>query len=221
VQQESSSHFQKKLGTPQDPDGGLGVCCARPRDRSRQATEHRLSWFASISTANLLTSGPRRRRRKLPPKVDPSRVDSYAELSRIYADRAEWSSSKRFCSRFPSRSRMTWPVSQSGRATHGPELGSLLSRTIFPRLTSWLRSWRNEPPAAQAHWKHELGMPVHPGASLRFGILTHVRCWVAAVYWPPRGLVERRRGCQLYKIEHRLKGLLQLRDEDRHDVLGI
>jgi hypothetical protein len=140
--------FPKKLGTPQDPDGGLGVCCARPRDRSRQATEHRLSWFASISTANLLTSGPRRRRRKLPPKVDPSRVDSYAELSRIYADRAEWSSSKRFCSRFPSRSRMTWPVSQSGRATHGPELGSFLSRTVFPRLTSWLRSRRKTPGSA-------------------------------------------------------------------------
>jgi hypothetical protein len=54
--------------------------------------------------------------------------------------------------------------------------------------------------------------------------LTRVRGWdwrVGGSIPPPCYLVERRRGLELCEIEHQLTALLQLRDEDRHDVLGI
>ena len=72
-----------RCGTPQDPGWGprrRKLCCSRPRERSRQAAD---------ST--------------------PARVDSTRYCPGFTPIEPSGPSSKRFCNRVPSRSRMTWP----------------------------------------------------------------------------------------------------------------
>ena len=70
------------------------LCCSRPRERSRQATE-----------------------------LDPSRVDSYAVLSRIYADRAEWTELEAVLQQSSQQVPDDLaPPFQNRRATPGPGL---------------------------------------------------------------------------------------------------
>jgi hypothetical protein len=93
VQQESSSHLQKKLGTPQDQGGGASETeallrqAARPQPPSDRAQIELVRFYLDSEPADFRAAETAA---KVATKLDPSRVDSYAVLSRIYADRAEW-----------------------------------------------------------------------------------------------------------------------------------
>ncbi|MDE3158161.1 MAG: hypothetical protein KGM92_05265 [Acidobacteriota bacterium] len=95
---------------------------------------------------------------KVAAKLDPSRVDSYAVLSRIYADRAEWT-------------ELEAVLQQSSRqvpddlAPYYRAAEQLLGRGRDPsRSERYFRVYLaqepegNEPPAAEAHWKLGLAL---------------------------------------------------------------
>ena len=95
---------------------------------------------------------------KVAAKLDPSRVDSYAVLSRIYADRAEWTELEAVLQQ--SSRQVADDLAPYYRAAE-----QLLGRGRDPsRSERYFRAYLaqepegNEPPAAEAHWKLGLAL---------------------------------------------------------------